>query len=385
MADLKSLEHPTLKVPYELLNKKYRAALKGIDLKVSHVRSAALELEKGLAAETVKAGDISRLLGGVAEHLSVMKRKAEESISEELQAGYVCKRRLEHLREHATGGSQWRRSRLDRMLVEYFLRKGYYGTATRLADTSNLTNLTNIDVFLASREVEQSLAERETSKCLAWCQDNRSKLRKLKSTMEFNLRIQEYVELVRADKRVDAVRHARKHFSNFEDDQLQDVQHCMALLAFPTNTELSPYKEFLDEKRWDRLIEQFRHEYYRLFHMSNQSVFTVTLEAGLSALKTPQCYRGTKERRNPSCPVCNESFNVLASSLPMAHCSQSRLFCSISGLPLNEHNQPMMLPNGHVYGEQALQQMAADNNGNVICPKTKESFPYKKVEKVFVM
>ncbi len=51
--------------------------------------------------------------------------------------------------------------------------------------------------------------------------------------------------------------------------------------------ELSPYKEFLDEKRWDRLIEQFRHEYYRLFHMSNQSVFTVTLEAGLSALKTP--------------------------------------------------------------------------------------------------
>lgn len=57
------------------MNKKYRAALKGIDLKVSHVKSAALELEKGLSAETVRAGDISRLLGGVAEHLSVMKRK----------------------------------------------------------------------------------------------------------------------------------------------------------------------------------------------------------------------------------------------------------------------------------------------------------------------
>lgn len=385
MADLKSLEHTTLKVPYELLNKKYRAVQKGIESKVSHVRSAALELEKGLSAETVKAGDISRLLSGVAEQLSVMKRKAEESISEELQAGYVCKRRLEHLREHATAGSQWRRSRLDRMLVEYFLRKGYYGTATRLADTSNLRDLTNIDVFLASKEVEQSLSQRETSKCLAWCQDNRSKLRKLKSTMEFNLRIQEYVELVRADKRVDAVRHARKHFSNFEEDQLQDVQHCMALLAFPINTELSPYKEFLDERRWDRLIEQFRHEYYRLFHMSNQSVFTVTLEAGLSALKTPQCYDGIKESKNPSCPVCNNSFNILATSLPMAHCSQSRLFCSISGLPLNEHNQPMMLPNGHVYGAQALQQMANINNGNVICPKTKETFPYKKVEKVFVM
>lgn len=30
-------------------------------------------------------------------------------------------------------------------------------------------------------------------------------------------------------------RHARKHFSSFEEDQLEDVQHCMALLAFPTN------------------------------------------------------------------------------------------------------------------------------------------------------
>lgn len=60
-----------------------------------------------------------------------------------------------------------------------------------------------------------------------------------------------------------------------------------SLFFFTFVSELSPYKEFLDERRWDRLIEQFRHEYYRLFHMSNQSVFTVTLEAGLSALKTP--------------------------------------------------------------------------------------------------
>lgn len=34
-------------------------------------------------------------------------------------------------------------------------------------------------------------------------------------------------------------RHARKYFTIFEDEQLQDVQHCMALLAFPTNTGIS--------------------------------------------------------------------------------------------------------------------------------------------------
>ena len=69
--------------------------------------------------------------------------KAEESICEELQAGYVCKRRLEHLKEH-TNSSQWCKKRLDRMLVEYFLRRGYYNAASRLAQASDLRDLTNI-------------------------------------------------------------------------------------------------------------------------------------------------------------------------------------------------------------------------------------------------
>lgn len=61
-------------------------------------------------------------------------------------------------------------------------------------------------MFLISREVEESLIQHETAKCLSWCHDNRSKLRKLKSNIEFNLRIQEFIELIRQDRRVEAVR-----------------------------------------------------------------------------------------------------------------------------------------------------------------------------------
>ena len=117
---------------------------------MSHVQTAATELEKGLKTNgtTIKTGEITRLLGGVVARLQVLKRKAEESIAEELQAGMVCKRRLDHLKEHGNTApsavNQWRRQRLDRMLVEYFLRKGYYKTATKLADTAELRDLTNI-------------------------------------------------------------------------------------------------------------------------------------------------------------------------------------------------------------------------------------------------
>uniref|UniRef100_A0A0A9YIX7 E3 ubiquitin-protein transferase MAEA n=2 Tax=Lygus hesperus TaxID=30085 RepID=A0A0A9YIX7_LYGHE len=383
MADIKALEHPTLKVPYEILNKKFRAAQKQLDREVSHVQSAALEVERGLGTERCSVADINQLLGGMVEKLQVLKRKAEESICEELQAGYVCKRRLEHLKEH-TSQSQWCRKRLDRMLVEYFLRRGYYAAAQKLAQSSGLEDLTNIDVFLVSKEVERSLMSRETTKCLAWCHDNRSKLRKLHSTMEFNLRIQEFVELVKADRRLEAVKHARKYFSSYEEGQLISIQHCMALLAFPVTTELSPYKELLEEERWGRLVEQFRQENYKLFQLATQSVFTVALQAGLSALKTPQCYSGS-EAKNKSCPVCQDWLNILAEPLPFAHCSNSRLICHISGLPLNEHNQPMVLPNSRVYGQQSLQAMADENYGNVVCPRTQEVYSYSKAEKVYVM
>lgn len=141
-------------MPYELLNKKFRSTQKVLDKEVCHVHIAANELEKGLktSGKPVQTGEITRLLGGVVAKLQVLKRKAEESIAEELQTGIVCKRRLDHLKEHGNTApsavNQWRRQRLDRMLVEYFLRKGYYKTATKLADSMELRDLTNIGTKL---------------------------------------------------------------------------------------------------------------------------------------------------------------------------------------------------------------------------------------------
>ena len=38
----------------------------------------------------------------------------------------------------------------------------------------------DIELFLVSRKVEESLLRREIGPCLAWCYENRSKLRKFK-------------------------------------------------------------------------------------------------------------------------------------------------------------------------------------------------------------
>ncbi|GBP60980.1 Macrophage erythroblast attacher, partial [Eumeta japonica] len=289
-----------------------------------------------------------------------MKRKASEAINEEMQVACMCKRRLDHLKEHANSladnnssqstMNQWRKVRLDRMLVDYFLRNGYYDAAKKLADATDMRDYTNVDIYTAAAEVEAELVQERTARCLQWCADNKSKLRKLNSNMEFKIRIQEFIELVRVDQRLEAVQYAKKHFSNYEEGQLPEIQHCMGMLAFPSDTDVEPYKSLLEKSRWADLVRQFRWEHARLLHPSRLPLLPAVLQLGLAALNTPQCH--SESTKVAACPVCQPPLNTLAKSLPHAHCSHSRLVCRISRKPLNEHNHPMVLPNGQVYGEK---------------------------------
>ena len=43
---------------------------------------------------------------------------------------------------------------------------------------------------------------------------------------------------------------------------------------------------------------------------------------------------------------------------------------------MNEHNPPMVLPNGYVYSEKAVQDMAARSEGMFTCPKTGKSLAH---------
>ena len=150
-----------------------------------------------------------------------------------------------------------------------------------------------------------------------------------------------------------------------------------------TYTDIQPYSELLSSDRWQYLINQFRLEHARLYQLAPTSVLGAVVQAGLAALKTPQCYR--LATKNPNCPVCNEPLSTLASVLPYAHCAHSQLVCAISGEPLNENNPPLVLPSGYVYGTKSLQEMARNNAGKVICPRSGQVFNILEAEKVYVM
>ena len=206
------------------------------------------ELDKLLAGGQVDRVALTQQLDNIKEQLVGLRSKGGEGLGEEVRVAKVCRGRAEHLKEgwaEDSGGQSsklWRKQRLDRMLVEHFLRQGLYDTAIQLASTEGLDELTNIEVFLTAREVERSLEQGDISKCLAWCHDNKSKLRKMKSSLEFNVRLQEFIELVKAGDKLEAVKHAKKHLASDDSGQLETVQQACGLLAFPLHTALQPYK-----------------------------------------------------------------------------------------------------------------------------------------------
>lgn len=97
MSEIKSLEHSTLKVPYEIINKKFRTTQKAIDREVDQILNVSKEVDKVLLVRPI-VSDVSKIVGNVVQRLHILKRKSDECINEELKAAYICKRKLDHLK-----------------------------------------------------------------------------------------------------------------------------------------------------------------------------------------------------------------------------------------------------------------------------------------------
>lgn len=387
------IEHPLMKVPYESLNRAFRTSQKLIEKEMANVVTNYTDLVKksttsaGLSGTAAVSG-----IDGIIARLHKLKRKlAEDLLAQEEQCIQRTKARLDHLQQYQNaklyGAPEtlliWNKTRLDRVIIDHLLREGHFETANKFAADSNITDLVDIDVFVEGKTIEEALKKKDCSIALNWCNSNKARLKKMESSLEFNLRCQEFIELLRNNKRIEGIQYARKYLSAFSDTNMKDIQAVMGCIAFSADTNCAAYKNYFSESRWDDLIKQFHHDNYLLHSLTTQSLLSVTLQAGLSSLKTPMCYQN--DNKNPNCPVCNTLINPIAENLPFSHRTQSCIVCRISGEVMNEHNLPMALPNGHVYSYKALAEMAQYNNGVITCPKTKQQYTMSDLKKVFVM
>jgi macrophage erythroblast attacher len=136
--------------------------------------------------------------------------------------------------------------------------------------------------------------------------------------------------------------------------------------------------------RWGELADLFIRTHHDLLNFSSRPLLQIALSAGLSALKTPSCHSEfISSSSNPHysatsvCPICSTELNELARRVPYAHHTKSSV-----------ENDPVVLPNGRIYGRQRLVEMSQKSGhvagGKVRDPLTRETFDIGALKKVYI-
>jgi len=384
------LESSLLAAPYENLSKLFRNAHHLIEKEMAQLVTSVNELNSKKAS--ISKSDAAAGLDKMLTRLRALKKKLEESKREEEVFISHCAARAAYLKEvngvdikegDNEAVRRWLHLKTERVLVDYMLREGLYDSAAALASDANIQALVDLEMFTSARKVIDSFNSGKCAEGLKWCNDNRSKLKKVNSTLEFNLRVQEFVELLRVNKHLEAVTYARKFFPAFVSTHLPQIQHAMAALAFHADTPTQRYSHLFSAERWRDLVAQFEHDNYAVHGQTPDPQLQLLLRYGLQSLKTWQCY--DKDNQQISCPVCQPSLRLLAQDIPFAHHTNSSLVCRITGEPMNDNNPPYVLPNGYAYSRKALMEMASRNGGVVTCPQTRQTFKIEEARKAFIM
>ncbi|KAL0959940.1 hypothetical protein HGRIS_011603 [Hohenbuehelia grisea] len=395
------LEQPFIRVPYENYRKVFRTTQRHAEKDLSAVNSAAADLTK--RADTLNLEDAAKALEGMIGRVEALKRKlADIHETGGRPTQNIVRERLNHISTmeampsaSSDEFSRWADTRLDRWLVDWALRSKKEKTARQIAKGRNIETLVDVDLFTEIRRIEDALAQHSCSEALAWCSENKTALRKIKSTLEFELRLQEYIELARARKILEAIAYSKKYLISWQDTHLTRIHQASALLAIPPTTTCGRYKRLYDPARWLTLVRSFRLAIYNLNTLPAEPLLHLALYAGLASLKLPACFDGAT--KNPDCPVCDGDIAIggteaikglglgkLAEEVPFSHHVNSTIVCRISGKIMDADNPPMAFPEGYVYSRNALEEMALKNNGKVTCPRSGATCEFSDLRKVFI-
>ncbi|KAM7223822.1 CTLH/CRA C-terminal to LisH motif domain containing protein [Rhypophila decipiens] len=387
------LDQPLLRLPCELLKKNFRAAHFTFEKDSTFVKNLLKETATASINGKTSPQDVVKNLDTMLTRMRGMKRKLESYSEEESSIYRQVDARVAHLKELSTMHTvediryeAWSRQRLDRLVVDYMLRHGYNESAISLANERQMQDLVDIDTFVAMDKIRRSLENGSVTEALAWCSENKKALRNMGSNLEFMLRCQQFIEMMRMGKQLEAISHAKKHFVQFRDSYQQEVHQLAGLLAHRPDTELEPYKTWYSQERWNRIADIFVEAHNKLLVLPSFPLLHIALSSGLSALKTPACHSSqATSSSQPShstslttnvCPICSTELNELARNVPYAHHSKSHV----------EHDL-LLLPNGRVYGKARLEEYAAKAGlqpGHCKDLVTGQMYTFDQLKKVFI-
>eukprot|EP00658_Telonema_sp_P-2_P008306 TRINITY_DN1311_c0_g1_i4.p1 TRINITY_DN1311_c0_g1~~TRINITY_DN1311_c0_g1_i4.p1 ORF type:complete len:420 (+),score=114.91 TRINITY_DN1311_c0_g1_i4:107-1261(+) len=349
------LEHSLLRCPWEKLNLAFRSGHKLLD---KHMTDALAAVEALPSHEQpVQA------LEGLVESLAEMKRKLQEMDDEEVQVIALSQQRMDHVQAVEEGDEGAKRARIHRGVVDWLLRSGMADAGRDLARQTGVEELVEIQLYDELHVISKALKAHDIRPALQWCHTNRSRLRKAASPLECQLQLQQVVVLIKADRRIEAVRHLQKHVGSLPENSLvlEAIKKVTCSLVLPPSS-LSDTHAWFSDQRWEALDLLFEREFRTMNALPECSGLELALQVGLSGIKSPWCGKPSKY---PSCPACHLA--GLAERLPLCAHAQSSLLCPIT---MKVMDDPVVLPSGYVYSAKALAERVDQRSGRVRCPES---------------
>ncbi|KAI5289339.1 GID complex subunit containing RING finger motif, partial [Ascosphaera acerosa] len=245
------LEQSLLRIPNEHVGRNVRPSQKMTARESDNCLSTLGRLAADLPAGRASADDALAALDALVAGLQGLRHRLETLNRRDRTQLERTGKRLAHLRAfHAIGDTadaryaDWARTRLNRLLVDHLTREGYQRSARRLAEETGLLDLVDLDTFEACNSIAAKLAAGDHAAALAWCSLNKDALKKKGLTeLEFQLRLQQYIEMVRRRDFVAARAHAAKFLDPASDGERGEVvRQAAAMLVFGPETDSQPYK-----------------------------------------------------------------------------------------------------------------------------------------------
>ncbi|ODM23566.1 Protein fyv10 [Aspergillus cristatus] len=389
------LDQPLLRLPHELARRNFKSVQRVVEREKENVLPALKDAANNSLSGSHTPDQALAALDAMISRMQGLKRKMENLQGEEKKVQDQSKKRIQHLESlHQIPSlvdvkyDQWSRTRLDRLMVDHMLRSGYSESAKQLAQEKGIEDLVDINVFMQCQRIANSLRRGETKEALQWCGENKAGLKKSQYNLEFELRLQQYIEMIRTGDRkklLEAMVHAKKYLTPYMETQSTEISHAAGLLAFPRDTKAEPYRAMYSSTRWIHLAELFVRTHHELLSLPSRPLLHIALSAGLSALKTPSCHSEYTSSRSNSlstttsvCPICSTELNELARDMPYAHHTKSYI-----------ESDPIVLPNGRVYGQERLLDMnkkvGCIEAGTIKDPTTGEVFEESDMKRVYIM
>ncbi|CAN8298881.1 unnamed protein product [Cochlearia groenlandica] len=257
---------------------------------------------------------------------------------------------------------------MDKMLVEYFHRKGLFGIGDCLVKEAKVEVEKDVrSQFLEFQEIKESMRLRNIEPAMRWVSENREKLNQKGSEIALKLICFKYCDMLRRGESNDAVKYARTHFPQYYPHNIEVLQKLLAALLWVGKLDKSPYAEMVSSFDWDKTTKELTKEYYHLLGQPYDSLLKVVLTAGFESLPTLLKLIQVMEVKIKEW----EEMKKLPVSVELGNEFQfhSVFVCPVSRDESNEENPPMMMPCQHVLCKESIMRLSKNSGSySLKCP-----------------